>query len=79
MAKQIQPETEEQKRNRELVEAIAGNLSTLAKGVRALINGPLNKKALIVLLAQSSGQPQNRVTEILSAIENLEANWLNKK
>lgn len=78
MAKQFQPETEEQRKSRELVENIANNISALTKGVQGLLNGPLNKKALIVLIAASSGQPMNRVTEIISAMENLEKDWLKK-
>lgn len=73
-----QTETEEQRKNREIVEAIAGNIASLARSVKALLNGPLNKKALLVLLAQSSGLSQERVGFVLKAIENLEADWLNK-
>lgn len=69
-------ETEEQKRNREIVEAIAGNIASLAKAVTALLKGPLNKKAIRVLLAQSSGLSQERVGFVLAALENLEADWL---
>lgn len=69
-------ESEDQKRNREIVESIAGNISALAKSVVALLNGPVKKQAIIVLLAQSSGLPQNKVTEVLKALENLEKDWL---
>ena len=72
-------ETAEQKANREMVERIAGNISSLAKSVSALLNGPLKKSALVVLLAASSGLSQERVKAVLSALENLEADWLNKK
>lgn len=72
-------ETEEQKRNRELVEEIAGNIESLAKAVKSLLNGPLKKRALVVLLASSSLLPQNKVEEVLKALENLESDWLTKK
>jgi len=72
-------ETPEQKAYREVVEGIAGNISALAKAVRGLLNGPLKKKALTVLLAQSSGLPQNKVDAVLKALEDLESDWLNKK
>lgn len=76
--KKIIQETEEQKRNREIVEGIANNITTLARAVASLINGPLKKKALVVLLAQSSGLPQNKVEQVLKALETLESDWLNK-
>ncbi len=71
-------ETEEQRINRELVEKIAGNISSLAKAVSSLINGPLKKRALVVLLASSARLPQSTVEAILTALENLEKDWLNK-
>ena len=79
MSKKQIVETEEQKRNREIVESIAGNIASLAKAVSALLNGPLKKKAILVLLAQSSGLSQERVGFVLKALEDLEADWLNKK
>lgn len=75
MAKQ---ETPEQKEYRELVEKIAGNISSLAKAVKSLLNGPLKKKALIVLLASSAKLPQTTVEAVLKALEDLEGDWLNK-
>ncbi len=72
-------ETEEQKKYRELVESIAGNIAGLAKAVQALLNGPVKKRALVILLANSSGQSQKAVEEVLKALETLEADWLNKK
>ena len=76
MAKKI--ETPEQKQYREMVEGIAGNIGALAKAVKGLINGPLNKRALIILLSSSSGVPQNKVTDVLKSLEDLEKDWLNK-
>lgn len=72
-------ETEDQKKYRELVESIAGNIGTLAKAVNNLINGPLKKKALIVLLASSAKLPMTTVEKVVGALENLEADWLNRK
>lgn len=71
-------ETPQEKADREMVEKIAINISELAKRVRALINGPLNKKALVILLANSSGMYQNQVENVLAALENLDKDWLNK-
>lgn len=72
-------ETEEQKKNRETVEAIASNIAALAKGVKALLNGPVNRRALVILLARSAQQTEKNVGEVLSALESLESDWLNKK
>ena len=78
MSKKQQVETPEQKQYRETVERIAGNIASLSKAVASLINGPLKRRALVILLASSSGQPQNAVDPILKALETLESDWLNK-
>ncbi len=78
MAKKTIIETEEQKRNREVVEGIANNITSLCRAVNSLLKGPLKKKALVVLLAASSQLPQNKVEQVLKALEDLEADWLNK-
>ncbi len=72
-------ETPEQKAYREVVEKIAGNISALAKAVSGLMNGPLKKKALVVLLASSARLPQTTVEQVLKALEDIEGDWLNKK
>lgn len=69
-------ETPEAKAYRELVESIAGNIAQLAKGVAALLNGPLKKRALVLLLASSSGCSQRQVEDVLKALEELEKDWL---
>lgn len=74
----IQTESEEQRKYRELVESIAGNIVALSKAVASLLNGPLKKRALVLLLASSSGQTQVAVDSILKALETLETDWLNK-
>jgi hypothetical protein len=76
----VQPpiETEEQKRNREIVESIANNIAKLARSVHSLLNGPLKKKALVVLLSSSAGLPQKTVETVLLALLDLETDWLNK-
>ncbi len=72
------PETDDQKQAREIVEKIAGNISSLAKAVSALLNGPVKKRALIILLANSSGQSQHATEQVLKALESMEGDWLNK-
>ena len=79
MIKEKTIETPEEKNNRELIEKMATNISGLAKQVKALINGPLSRRALIVLLASSSGQSKSIVTDVLKALEDLEKDWLNGK
>lgn len=76
--KKIQMETPEQKQYREMVEQIAGNISSLSRAVASLLNGPLKKRALVLLIASSSGQTQKAVGDILKALEELEQEWLNK-
>lgn len=69
-------ETEEQKRNRLAVESIASNIANLAKSVNALLGGPLRKKTLLVLLANSTGFPQSTVDRVLVALSEMEKDWL---
>lgn len=71
-------ETPEQKAQREAIEAIASNITKLARAVESLLNGPLKRKALVVLLASSSGHPQKTIEAVLKAVEELEKDWLNK-
>ncbi len=71
-------ETQEAREYRETVERIAGNIGALAKAVSSLLNGPLKKRALIVLLASSSGQSQKVVESVLKALEDMKGDWLNK-
>ena len=69
-------ETPEQQAYREAVERIAGNIASLAKAVSSLLRGPLNKRALVILLASSSGQSQKAVEAVLKALDELEKDWL---
>lgn len=79
MKKKALTETAEQKANREAIEQIAGNIASLARAVSTLLNGQLKRKALVILLAHSSGVSQEKVTQVLKALEDLEGDWLNKK
>ena len=69
-------ETPEEKVKRELIENIALNIESLAKSVSSLLNGPLKRKALLVLLASSSKLTQTQVGDVLTALENLRSDWL---
>ena len=71
-------ETEEQKQAREAVVKIAENLVSLAESVQSLIKGPLNKRALVVLLANSSGESQRSVDAVLTSLVDLRKDWINK-
>lgn len=75
MGKKI--ETPEEKNRRELVEGIAKNLKELTVEVKKLLNGPLKRKTLLVLLANSSGLSQSVVSQVLNSIETLDKDWLN--
>ena len=78
MKKAAQIETPEQKAYRETVEKIANNIASLADAVSSLLNGPLKRKALVVLLASSARMSQESVNEVLKALESLRGDWLNK-
>lgn len=76
-SKKVPVETEEQRKNREMIETIAGNIASLSKAVAALLNGPLKRRAIIILIANTSGVSQEKVTEVLKALESMEKDWLN--
>jgi hypothetical protein len=59
-----------------MVETIAKTLSDLAASVSALLNGPLKRRTLLILLSNSSGLSQTQVDNVLTALENLEKDWL---
>lgn len=75
-ATQKSGETDEQRQYRETVEAIARNIASLTRAVAALLGGPLKRKALVVLLASSSGLSQVAVGQVLDALANMEKDWL---
>lgn len=58
-------------------QVIADSISSLAKAVAKLLKGPLNKKALVVLLANSSKISQKQVGRVLASLEEIERDWLN--
>ncbi len=70
-------ETPEQKQQREMTESIARNLEALAKNVSALINGPLKKKTILILLAHSTGLPQEEISTEFSQLQALPKDFLN--
>ena len=72
------PESEQEKQYRETVEGIAENIGRLAKAVAALLNGPLKRRTLVVLLSSSAQLSQATVSQVLGALETLEKDWLNK-
>jgi hypothetical protein len=73
---QVALETEESKRARENTESIAKNIAALAKSVEGLLSGPLKRRALVILLANSSGLAQTHVDKVLTALADLEKDWL---
>ena len=62
-----------------MVEDIAVNIEKLSKQVTKLLNGRLNRKAIVILLAYTSGLGQGVINQVLHAIEDLEGKTLKKK
>lgn len=71
-------ETPEEKANREMVEGIATNIARLSREVTALLGGRVKEKTIIILLSHSTQLPQSTIKQVLEAITNLEANYLNQ-
>lgn len=70
-------ETPEQKQKREMTETIAKNLTELAGSVKALINGPLKKSTILILLAHTTKLPQRDIQAVLDALQTLPKDFLN--
>lgn len=64
--------SEEEKKQKETVQNIAKAISNLSGAVKALLNGPIKTKSLIVLLSWSSGVPQYQVQKILEELGNMD-------
>lgn len=69
-------ETPEEKQARETTEGIAKNIERLADSVSSLLKGPLNRKALVTLLAKSSKMTPANVGAVLDSLENLKKDYL---
>jgi len=76
MAKNI--ESEEEKKNREMVEDIATNVAKLSRQISELLNGRLKRKAILILLAASTGLPKSHIDAVLNAISDMEKDYLNR-
>lgn len=71
-------ETVEEKQYREMVESMATNIARLSREVSALMSGRVKRKTLIVLLAHSCKLSQADIDSVLTAVENLEGDYLHK-
>jgi len=72
-----QTKGDEERQYKETVEKIANNIANLARAVNSLLRGPLKKRALVVLLASSSGISQASVEAVLKALAEMQNDWLN--
>lgn len=65
--------TEEQKRAEEFVQQAAQSIISLAEGMRKVLAGKLNKRAIVLLLtAASRGVRQDQVETVIDAIASLD-------
>lgn len=69
--------SEEEQKAQEFVEATAKAIIDLATGVRALLGGKLNKRAIILLITSAStGVRRDQVESVLDAIAKLDKTFL---
>lgn len=71
--KEIQQESEEEKKARLVVEEIAMNIARLARQVTAILDGRLKRKTILILLSANTGLPQRTVDQVLTAIADMES------
>lgn len=69
-------ETPEEKAARELTEGIANNIQKLSDAVSDLLDGPLNRAALLVLLANTTKMAKTQISDVLDALQNLKKDYL---
>lgn len=72
--------TEEQKRAQEFVEAAAQAIIDISRGIHALLDGKLKKRAIVLLIQEAAGGrgaiSQEQVSKILDAIAALDKTFL---
>lgn len=57
-------------------ETIADAVKNVSEGTKKLLNGRLNKRALLLLLSHASGVSQRQVESVLDAMAGLEKRYL---
>lgn len=76
--KKTTEETDEERKARETVETIADSIVTLANGVKSVLEGKLNKRAILVLLASATRMNQQDIEKVLDAAASLDKTFLKK-
>lgn len=63
----------------EFVEAgvLATSVREISRGVKKLLAGGLNRSALVILIAESSGVYRADVRKVLDGLTSLESDWCN--
>lgn len=69
-------ETDEQKKEREMIEEIAENISKLSRSVRALVGGRLKEETIVTLLVHTTKLPKYNVEKVLKALKDMERDHL---
>lgn len=54
-------------------ELMAESIVQISRGMKTLLAGRLNRKAIVILLHHSSGLYMNQIEKVLDALESLEA------
>lgn len=60
-------------------EVIATSIRDIAEGTRRLMASELNERAVLILLAHSSGIRQSDIQRVLNAMQALDKTYLRKK
>lgn len=69
-------ETDEQKREREMIEEIAENIAKLSRSVGVLLGGRLKEETIVTLLVHTTKLPKYNVEKVLKALKDLERDHL---
>jgi hypothetical protein len=60
-------------------EELASQVAALANAARVMMNGPMKRRAMLLLLADQSGVGFNTCNQIMMALEAFDTNWLREK
>lgn len=66
------------KQQKEMLADMVENIKVISDAAKKLLGSKLSNKALFVLLAHSTGLPQNTIRAVLDAAANLESEYLKK-
>lgn len=67
---------EQQEKHEQMIKDIAESITAISQSVQTLLEGKLEEKTIIILLAHSAKLPQSTVKQVLYALHDMETDFL---